>query len=263
MIDIHSHILFGVDDGAQDVIDSTEMIRIAGENGVTDIIATPHCYPGVYNNYNGRTLESRFSEFENKIAQTDSVVHLHRGMEVFLNDDIFKIFDDGRLLTLANSHYLLVECDFNENVEFVNYAIHSFRKRGIHPIIAHPERYHFLKGNIEIAFRWVEMGASLQVNAGSITGYFGAESMNTAFNLINEGAVQFVASDSHGAIKRTPELYVAFEKIGAQFSFDTAVTLFENNPKRVIDDASLIFPKVRSMGYPDDFFISDEEFWDK
>ena len=116
---------------------------------------------------------------------------------------------------------------------------------------------------MDIALDWVDMGCSLQLNAGSITGYFGRESMETAFALLREGAVQLIASDSHGAITRTPELAEAYERIGAQFSFKYAKLIFTDNPGNVIADRGLEFPIVDRGERPDDFFISDDEYWDQ
>ena len=263
MIDIHSHILYGVDDGAEDFIDSREMLRIAEESGVTDIIATPHSYPGMYDNYNGKTLASRFDRLDRHVRAINSPVQVHRGMEVYADDNVLGRFDSGRLMTLAGSHYLLIECAFNENPNFMTYILRSLRERRIHPIVAHPERYYFINDRMDIALDWVDMGCSLQLNAGSITGYFGRESMETAFALLREGAVQLIASDSHGAITRTPELAEAYERIGAQFSFKYAQLLFTDNPGNVIADRGLEFPIVDRGERPDDFFISDDEYWDQ
>lgn len=260
MIDIHCHILNGIDDGAADRFDSAEMLRIAAESEITDIIATPHCYPGVYNNFNGMTLNAKFNEFISQFRESETGVRLHRGMEVYADDDVIRRVDEGRLMMLADSSYMLIECAFDENPDFMTAVLRELLKRSVHPIVAHPERYYFVKNDVETAFRWVDMGCSLQLNAGSIMGQFGSECRRTAHILLSSGAVQLIASDAHGAIKRTPELQSVFELVGVQFSFDYANTLLTENPARIIGDRRLRFPKLKSSR-PKSEFLSDEEYW--
>lgn len=261
MIDIHCHILNGADDGSADKFDSAEMLRIAAESGITDIIATPHCYPGIYNNFNGMTLNAKFDRFISEHRESETGVRIHRGMEVYADDDVIHRADEGRLMTLANSSYMLIECAFNENPDFMTAVLHELLKRRIHPVIAHPERYYFIRNKPEIALGWVDMGCSLQLNAGSIMGQFGSECRRIAHDLLSSGAVQLIASDAHGAIKRTPELQSAFELVGVQFSFDFANTLLTENPARIIDNRRLRFPELKFMSQSREEFLSDEEYW--
>lgn len=267
MIDIHNHILYGVDDGAEDYIDSKEMLRIAAEDGVTDIISTPHCIPGRFDNYNDTILANHFNELDALINKRGSLIRMHRGMEVFADESTLANLDAGKLLTLAGSHYILVECAFDEHPGIMTNILQGMRERRLHPIIAHPERYFFIHDNPEIALDWVDIGCSLQLNAGSITGIFGRTVMDSAYSLLREGAVQFVASDAHGPIGRTPELAEAYERVGMFASFKCARMLFNTNPARVLADESLEFPplnespKQRESADETDEFMSDEEFW--
>ena len=107
MIDIHCHILPDVDDGAVDMTESVEMLRIAAECGVTDIIATPHCAPGEFDNYAGEKLFAAFSELCEALSKTGAEIGLHLGTEVFACPETLKLTDSGKLLTLADSDFML------------------------------------------------------------------------------------------------------------------------------------------------------------
>lgn len=119
MIDIHCHILPDVDDGAVDMTESVEMLRIAAECGVTDIIATPHCAPGEFDNYAGEKLFAVFSELCEALSKTGAEIGLHLGTEVFACPETLKLTDSGKLLTLADSDFMLVECAFDEDPWFM------------------------------------------------------------------------------------------------------------------------------------------------
>lgn len=119
MIDIHCHILPDVDDGAVDMTESVEMLRIAAECGVTDIIATPHCAPGEFDNYAGEKLFAAFSELCEALSKTGAEIGLHLGTEVFACPETLKLTDSGKLLTLADSDFMLVECAFDEDPWFM------------------------------------------------------------------------------------------------------------------------------------------------
>ena len=261
MIDIHCHILYGVDDGAEDFIDSCEMLRQAEESGITDIIATPHSYPGLFNNYKGKALDERFDRLSAHMKETKTSVRVHRGMEVYANDDTLRRFDKDQLMTLAGSRFMLIESAFNENPKFTMRCLAGLRERGIHPIVAHPERYYYIQDRPDIVCDWLDIGCSLQINAGSITGYFGRKCHETAYTLLSMNAVQFAAGDAHGAISRTPELREAYEQIGVHFSFGYADLLFRDNPLAVLNNKKLRFPNDHEASEPEDRILTDEEYW--
>ena len=222
MIDIHCHILPDVDDGAVDMTESVEMLRIAAECGVTDIIATPHCAPGEFDNYAGEKLFAAFSELCEALSKTGAEIGLHLGTEVFACPETLKLTDSGKLLTLADSDFMLVEC----------------------------------------AFEWAEAGYSLQINTGSLTGYFGRDCRRTAFKLLNSGAVTLAASDAHGAKSRTTDMRKAYKTVVSEFSKEYADLIFSENPARLLKNKTLkpigqiLAETARGSG-----FLSDEEYW--
>lgn len=262
MIDIHCHILPDVDDGAVDMTESVEMLRIAAECGVTDIIATPHCAPGEFDNYAGEKLFAAFSELCEALSKTGAEIGLHLGTEVFACPETLKLTDSGKLLTLADSDFMLVECAFDEDPWFMLEMLQTVAASGKKPVVAHPERYYFVQDDLRYALEWAEAGYSLQINTGSLTGYFGRDCRRTAFKLLNSGAVMLAASDAHGAKSRTTDMRKAYKTVVSEFSKEYADLIFYENPARLLKNKTLkpigqiLAETARGSG-----FLSDEEYW--
>ena len=146
MIDLHCHMLPGVDDGSASEADSLEMGRIAARSGVTAIALTPHCnLPEGQGHYYDGALETRFRRLAMLFRQEGLPVTLYRGMEVFSTPELPRLLDEERLLTLGGSRYLLVEFAFGETPWFAAQTLESIAVRGLTPVVAHPERYYFIQ----------------------------------------------------------------------------------------------------------------------
>ena len=146
MIDIHSHILFGVDDGAGNAEDSLIMAETAAENGVKQMIMTPHCCEADgFANFNTAELLTRFDSMRAMMKENERPLKLYNGMEVFSTPRLGEQIDEGKLLTLAGSKYLLIEFAFGETDEFMERSLQTVFERGLIPVIAHPERYYFIQ----------------------------------------------------------------------------------------------------------------------
>ena len=231
MIDIHSHILPGIDDGAADIYDTLEMALMAVNSGVKAIIATPHCnIPWSDGNYLGREYREALKKARDAITSERMPIKILSGMEVFVTFDLPDLIREGRILTLNHSDYLLVEFDFGEDPEFVDIMISRIKELGITPVIAHPERYDFIKEDILFAKRLVKAGCILQANKGSFLGHYGNRSESTAFEMVKSGLVHVVASDAHSPVARTPYMHDARRAI-KEFC-DTSI-LFEKNPEKI------------------------------
>ncbi len=241
MIDIHCHIIPGVDDGSSDFAESIAMGENAAACGVTDIIVTPHCnIPGSYGNYAGPGYESGFLELERLFKDNGIELKLHRGMEVFGDDNVPELLDEGLLLTLAGSRYMLIEFPFDDDMWRVRDILRAVMHRGITPIVAHPERYYAVNDDIGFALDWADMGCFLQINRTSLLGPIAAPETQTARALMDEGAVHFVATDAHGVFSRTTGLLDAYEFISRRYSPDWADILTFENPKRVLENRRIL-----------------------
>lgn len=237
MIDIHCHILPGVDDGSVDEEESLRMGEFAESCGVTDIILTPHCnIPGSYGNYLCPAYDTAVGDLRALFSAHGLKLRLHRGMEVFGTDDVASLLDRDAVLTLASSRYMLVEFDFADDMWRVKDVLESLMRRGVVPVIAHPERYYPVNDDIYFALDWVEMGCLLQLNRTSILGLDTRAAHRTANELIRMGAAHFVATDAHGTGTRCTDLVDAYEYLEKRYSKSTAELLTVENPRRVLEN---------------------------
>lgn len=191
MIDIHCHLMMGVDDGAQNLNEAKEMIRVAKKEGINQIVVTPH-----YSKKLEFMYEEKFNEIL-KIALEEGVV-LHKGCEYKLSDALAKKDD---LMTLADSDYILVEITTGILAEYVLNQIYELKLCGYEVIIAHPERS-FEKKDIEKLKRLAQMNIYFQLTAGSFIGVFGRQVQKFANELLERGLCHFIASDAHDSNAR-------------------------------------------------------------
>ncbi|MBQ4569463.1 MAG: hypothetical protein IJA62_05365 [Ruminococcus sp.] len=232
MIDIHCHILPGMDDGARDVYDTMEMALIAANSGVKAIVATPHCnIPWDKSNYYNSFYRESLQKARDAIAQERIPIKILTGMEVFVTFDLPELIKEGKILTINHSDYLLIEFDFGEDPEFVDIMADRLMEIGIKPIIAHPERYDFVKEDINFAKRLVKKGCILQANKGSFLQKYGERSEKIATELAKENLLGVVASDAHSPYRRTPYLLEARRTIK---DICNTEALFEINPQRIV-----------------------------
>lgn len=189
MVDIHCHILPGVDDGSPSMEGSLEMARMAADTGVTDIIATPHCNlpgdgPG---NYRSPELDAALTRLRQALTRESIPLAVHPGAEVFCTPELDRLLDRQRLQTLGGGRYLLAEFYFDESAEFMEQCFRAIRRRGLVPVAAHPERYDAVQRDPYIIRRWFEGGVVIQLNKGSILGRLGRRAQDTALWLLDRG----------------------------------------------------------------------------
>ena len=241
MIDIHCHILPGIDDGARDITESAEMINTARLNKIDAIIATPHftdfdkIEDFLFNRYEAaQSFEEMLESFDNKPA-------VAYGAEVFLDN---KVFTAGNLdeLTLNGSRYMLCEYTLEPFVpeKAVIYA-EEICARGYIPIIAHPERYISFAQNPTVVNRLWDMGCKFQVNASSLAGAGGEDMRRFTEDLILKGFADFIATDAHSHKIRNNRILEKMEDFPESISEDMLKYLLENAPLRVLKDE--VFPQ--------------------
>ena len=171
MIDIHAHILPGIDDGAEDMYDTLEMARMAADSGVDRIIATPHCnIPGMYGNYFGREYIDRYESVVKAVRKEKIPIEILPGMEVFSTEDLPELIVNHKIMPLNQSRYILMEFAFDEDPEFADSILKRVEEVGARPVIAHAERYEFIQDYPQIAYRWFRKGYVIQANKGSFLG---------------------------------------------------------------------------------------------
>ena len=231
-IDIHCHILPGIDDGPETIEESLEMIEMACDDGGSHIFATPHILKGVHNN-SSETIISSLNNFRNHVNNGMEVLY---GADVRISNDLIDLIERKEIPTLNGSEYLLLELPFYVMPPNIETMIFSLRQKGIIPIIAHPERYPYLMRNLQQMKRLRDIGVLYQVTATSLTGGFGRDICRSCFSMIKEGLVDFVASDAHNSKTRPPILSKAYREIKREFDEVIADRLFFYNPRRILEE---------------------------
>ncbi len=239
LIDLHTHVLPGIDDGAGSLTEAVEMCRRAAADGCATVVATPHLRHPRWWNGERRTLEELHAELSGRL---DGRPRLCLGGEIALHSDsVGEIYDlpEGELLTLAGSRYVLLELDWHGLGPDVTDVVHELKVGGLFPVIAHPERVRWLASDPALLESLVERGACLQLTAMSVTGELGAGIRAVCEDLIEAGMVHFVASDAHDLELRPPGLAAAYAEVGDRFGDEVAQRLFIDHPRAVVEDRPL------------------------
>ncbi|MNZ95225.1 Tyrosine-protein phosphatase YwqE [compost metagenome] len=234
MIDIHTHILPGLDDGAADWSDTLSMARAAAAEGITSIIATPHHANGKYTNSAENIIE--LVQIANDRIKAEGIaITLRPGQEIRVHDELLEGWDRGELLTLASSRYILVEMPSSRIPRGMLELIHELKLMGLIPVIAHPERNAEVAKHPERLSELIAQGAVAQVTAASLLGGFGRRVEQCAWLLCRQGLIHIVSSDAHHAVRRGFRLRESYEavrvRMGEQwehYMLDNAQCIAEN-----------------------------------
>ena len=235
MIDLHMHILPGVDDGAQDYDDSIGMAELAVQSGVTTIVATPHSNQiGRYENFYTPEFARRFENLEEMIRSSGLDIQILKGQEIMASDDMSEKIKDGRLISLNHTQYYLVEFPFDANPNWISDRLTDVIVLGKTPLIAHVERYHCVQYDPSYVYDWIELGCVTQMNKGSVFGKFGRAVQYACGPLLNYELIHCVASDAHSPVQRTPWLRDIQRFLTENFDEEYAYRLLEGNPYRIL-----------------------------
>ena len=239
MIDIHAHILPGVDDGSEDMTESVRMAEMAVKSGVRAIVVTPHYDIPEEEPKDLQVMRAGLRHLRGVLAERQIPLELYSGMEIFGTPDTADRLADGELVTLADSRYPLIEFPFTGYAMEATSILESVRDLGLLPIVAHPERYRYVQSDPEILNVWFDMGCLLQVNRGSLMGRFGHVCLELAEEMLERGFAAFIASDAHGADVRTTGMKDVYDTVSRRFSEDMARELLSEHPARVLWDRAI------------------------
>ena len=232
-IDIHCHILPGVDDGSPDMATSLEMLRIAGKNGITHMILTPHHKPMHHNVSPEHNVVYR-KKLQEAAKEAGIKAKLFSGNEIYYSDETMEELIDGKICSLAGSDYVLVEFHPTNPYKAIQNAVSRVQAAGFIPIIAHVERYSDIVSHQSRVKDLIEMGSFIQVNASSIMGKYGFGISHFTRKLLKEGLVHFISSDAHDTKSRAPRLSECRDYVERKFGEDYAKELFFLNAANVI-----------------------------
>jgi protein-tyrosine phosphatase len=232
-IDIHCHILPGVDDGSPDMATSLEMLRIADKNGITHLILTPHHKPMHHNVSPEHNVVYR-KKLQEAAKEAGIKAKLFSGNEIYYSDETMEELMEGKICSLAGSDYVLVEFHPTNPYKAIQNAVSRVQAAGFIPIIAHVERYSDIVSHPARVKDLIEMGSLIQVNASSIMGKYGFGISHFTKKLLKEELVHFVASDAHDTGRRAPNLLDCRNYVERKYGEDYGKKLFFTNPANVI-----------------------------
>lgn len=234
MIDIHVHILPGIDDGSPDMSTSLAMARVAAADGIKTLVATPHVMKGVFNNSKEIILEQVY-RLQDCVQNENIPVEVLPGAEYYLEPDLPEKLSRGELLTINDSgKYLLVELPAALIPPYTNRVLYEIQIQGVTPIIAHPERNDGFARNPDQLAELVGRGILTQVTSLSLVGSFGSSAKKTALHMMRQGLVHTIASDAHSANGRAPYLSQASNLLQSLYEIDHVFNLTYHNPLCII-----------------------------
>ena len=240
MIDLHCHILPGLDDGAASLAVSLMMAAMAADSGVEYIFATPHCNTrNPQQNFRSPELINAFLALQEAIDQEQIPIRILSGAEVLARGHFEEHLERGDFMTLNASRYLLVEFYFDESPDYMDRSLRAVEEAGLVPVVAHPERYFKVQSSPQLADLWRDRGYVLQINKDSLLGSLGAGAYETSALLLRRGLASVIASDGHNARFRTPHMGALLQELEARFPEIDPEPLLWTNPLKIAKDQSL------------------------
>jgi len=235
MIDLHCHLLPGIDDGAADEATSLEMARIAAADGIRVVACTPHIYPGLYEN-DAAGIRARTRALQRRLHEEGIALALDVGADLHLTPELLGRLRSKTAPTIAGSRYFLLEPPHTVAPPRFAETVFDFVAAGYVPVVTHPERLSWIGRHYELFTQLVRSGVWMQVTAGSLVGRFGRRAKSVAERMLDDGLVHLLATDAHGTRHRAPLLaegrLAAEKRVGAE----EARRLVVDRPQAILDD---------------------------
>ena len=235
MIDLHCHILPGIDDGPVSLEVSLAMARQAVADGIVFTACTPHIYPGLYEN-DRPGIEAAVDAFRAELAAEGINLQLGVGADTHLAPDLAGAIRAGRVPTICGSRYLLLEPPHHVAPPRFGEQVFNLMAAGVVPVITHPERLSWIETHYDTFGELVRQGAWMQLTAGSLTGRFGRRPKYWSERMLDEGLVHLLATDSHHCDKRPPLLAEGREAAAARVGEAESWHLVLTRPQHILDD---------------------------
>ena len=260
MIDLHCHLLPGIDDGAEDLQQSLEMARLSVADGVTVIACTPHIFPGVFNN-SGPDIRRRIERLQAELDEAQIAIRLVTGGDVHVAPDLVSKLNSGEALSLNDSRYVLVEPPHHILPPNIEGLLFNLLASGYVPIVTHPERMSWIEREYDMLRRLVRSGAWMQITAGALLGKFGSRAKAWSERMLSEGIVHIIASDAHDTVRRPPLMKEALGALRSLVGEEEAMNLVQIRPEAILNNLAPTsapgLPTVEADDYEDD----GETFW--
>ncbi|MGL5414446.1 MAG: tyrosine-protein phosphatase [Clostridium sp.] len=238
IIDVHTHIIPEIDDGSKSIEMTLEMIKQSSENGVVEIVATPH-YRAEICVVNYKEVKDKVENLNKQMKILGSKIKIYVGQEIYYTDSLLEDLESGNIGTINQSRYILIELSsrrFDE--QFLDMA-YELKLKGIIPIIAHPERYLYIQRDIDYINKLISEGCLFQLDAGSLIGEYGKEIEHTSMKILKNNIYNFIGSDSHNSTSRKNCIRKCLEKvesINKQF-----IQNVQEDSKNLLLDKEIVF----------------------
>ncbi len=237
MIDLHSHILPGIDDGAKSLDISLEMARLAVADGIHTMACTPHIYPGLYMN-NAQGIALARDALQAELNARGIALRLVTGADVHLVPGLLDGLREGRIPTLNGSRYVLLEPSHHVAPPQFQESVFQLVAAGYTPVITHPERLTWIETHYQVFVQMIEQGAWMQVTAGALTGLFGPRAQYWGEKFLGESHTHILATDAHSSGGRIPCLSEGLAIAGRLLGQTEAGRLVNERPQAILDDLS-------------------------
>ena len=235
MIDIHSHLLYGVDDGCKSIDESISIIKHMGEVGYTDIIITPHYICDSYYSSSKSDNLVLFEELKKALVREDIDVNIYLGNEIYIDGRIDELLDNGLISSLNDSMFLLIELPMSGEYEGYIDEFEHLISLGYKVILAHPERYLAFQRDFNKVYELEKIGVYFQSNLESILGSYGKGAKKMIKRLLKEKKISFLASDIHHRKRDYGKFMLARKKMGKFLSSADFDVLLKDNPKKILN----------------------------
>ncbi|RCU49473.1 capsular biosynthesis protein [Corallincola holothuriorum] len=236
MIDLHCHLLPGVDDGASSISESLEMARIAVHEGIHTAVATPHFHPGIYDN-SIRSLQATFTEFTHALVKANIPLKVRLAGEVRLTEQIINALPASEipmLGTYKGNDVLLLELPYSHIPPGTENLLQWLNRRGVIPMIAHPERNREIMQNVNAISRLTKGAVLFQLTIGSFAGSFGVKAYETAIALAKKGHLDVLSTDAHNLKRRPPLTKVGLSEVRKWIGDERTHSAIEELPRAII-----------------------------
>lgn len=234
MIDFHSHILPNIDDGSRSLNETINILKEAQKAGFTKVISTSHYIEGYY-----ETSEEERTKLLNEVKENFRDMELYLGNEIYITNQMTNLISEKKASTINNSKYVLFELPMNTKSMEVKEVVFRLMEKGYIPIIAHPERYKYVKENIEYVRELADMGVLFQSNYGSSIGMYGKKAQKTQKKLLEEGLIHFFGSDVHTVEQVYTKMPKILKKLRKIISEEELEQLSTVNPQKVLNNQDI------------------------
>lgn len=247
-IDIHGHYAWDIDDGIKTREDAIKALKIAKDEHITSIVATPHVIPGRHTKEDIINIRNRITELKKEGKKLD--INIYEGCELFLNQDTIEALDKSFFISIENTKYLLCEFDvrkeLSDDERKVEDLLYEIELKGYIPVIAHVERYFKKKIDLDRIKEWKDSGYIIQTNSTSLLGLHGKICQKSAYALIDNGLTDVIATDTHRCHgHRIPNLDKIKQLLSKNYEYETVKKLLFDNPEHIIRNEEVESIKVK------------------